>query len=97
MSAKEQHVDPQALLPVALRGAWIVLPKALAYQLFLAGALLGAGVALSAYAIAAGDQSVVLRWAFPIAIAAAWLQNKSMPWGRKAMRLLLSEAPGERS
>ena len=66
--------DFQRLLPAAMRTGWAVVPRFFLYQLAFVGSLLGGGLALSIVGWATGD-----RWlpmAFPIALAARWLQNR---------------------
>ena len=58
--------DPQNLLPADLRAGWAVVPRATLYWLFAAGAILGAGAALSAVGFALGPDA--LRWGFPAAL-----------------------------
>ncbi len=79
----EKDLDPQDLLPEALRHKWTVLPKALLYQLFLVGALLGAGVSISAYGLVLKDERA--WWGFPAALCIAMLQNKLLPWDKRAI------------
>ena len=66
--------DPQLLLPEELRAKWAVGPKTSLYQIFLVGAVLGAGLALSIVGIAQGPE--FLKGSFPIALALCYLQNK---------------------
>jgi hypothetical protein len=76
--------DPQNLLPAGLRAGWAVVPRSSLYGLFVAGAVLGAGAALSAVGFALGHDP--LRWGFPVALALAGLGR--VAWDRAERRRL---------
>lgn len=93
MHKTDAKVDPQDLLPNGLREKWAVVPPFELYQLFVAGFLLGAGVAASVLGATLGPK--YLWYGFPIALVLCYLQAKI--FRRFADRLLreLSERHGE--
>ena len=62
----KREPDPQLLLPEALRGDWVVLPKRSAYWLFSAGAILGTGLGLTVAGL--GPLPTGLRWGLGAAV-----------------------------
>ncbi len=78
--------EPQELLPEELRQDWVVLPKWSPTQIFLVGFLLGAGAALFAYGLAVGDGLAASMLGVALALAA--IQNKIIPWDRRALAQL---------
>ena len=62
--------DPQTLLPPELRSDWAVVPRLSLYWLFTAGAIVGAGAALSVVGFVIGGPAA-LRWVFPAALVVA--------------------------
>lgn len=79
-------IEPQELLPEPMQDRWAVVPRATLYQLFMVGALIGAGVAMSVVGFTSGPGW--LRYAFPISLILAQLMNWLIPWERGAMRQL---------
>lgn len=74
VSESPHDPDPQELLPASLRAAWAVVPRATLYWLFIAGALLGAGAAVSVVGFATGDAN--LRYGWPIGFGVAALVGR---------------------
>ncbi len=79
---KSRELDPQQVLPEALRHRWAAVPKVVLYQMFIGGALIGAGVAVSILGAIANNRQ--LYWGFPIALTIATLLTKVIPWERRA-------------
>jgi hypothetical protein len=82
MQAHEDDLDFQELMPESLRPTWVALPKPLLYQLFLVGVLFGAGTGITVYAYVVG--SAPGKLGFVIALGLAVLQNRLIPWDRRA-------------
>lgn len=80
--------DFQHLLPRSMQAKWAVVPRFFLYQLCVVCALLGAGFAMSVVGWVTGNGW--LPWAFPIALAVCWLQNKAL--SRYERRLINSAA-----
>ncbi len=77
-----RELDPQQVLPEALRHRWAAVPKVVLYQMFIGGALIGAGVAVSILGAIANNRQLYLG--FPIALTIATLLTKVIPWERRA-------------
>lgn len=78
--------DFQELLPPEMRSGWAVVPRFFLYQLCAVGALLGAGAAVNVLGWIYGHNW--MRWAFPVAMLIAYLQNRLL--SRRETRVVAS-------